>query len=243
MNWVFLIIRKQGMEPFLLNTIPANLDVRKIAQMAHLGEYPLLLDDLEQLIQDAGQVARPKAVYRLSAIDSRDDESVMVDGVELRSRVLRVNLDKTHRVFPYVATCGRELEEWSKTIDDPMQRFLADKIKEAALFSAAEAIAKHMKQRFRDQKFSLMSPGSLPDRPIEQQRPLFRIIGDARKAIGVDLSESYLMLPTKSISGLRFSTEEDFFSCQLCPREPCPNRRAVFEPGLMAEKYHPPSAE
>ena len=80
-----------------------------------------------------------------------------------------------------------------------------------------------------------MSPGSLKDWPIEEQRPLFEIIGDVEGTIGVRLSESLLMIPRKSVSGLFFSTDIRFQSCQLCPRKRCENRRARYDEGMARE--------
>ena len=37
------------------------------------------------------------------------------------------------------------------------------------------------------------------------------------------------MIPNKTVSGLLFPTEEDFHTCQVCHRDPCPNRRAPFD--------------
>ena len=81
-----------------------------------------------------------------------------------------------------------------------------------------------------------MSPGSLADWPIEEQRPLFNILGDVDAAIGVKLSESLLMIPNKSLSGMYFPTEVRFFNCQLCPREQCPGRKAKYSE-KMAKEY------
>jgi hypothetical protein len=64
--------------------------------------------------------------------------------------------------------------------------------------------------------------------PIEQQRSLFALFGDVEALIGVALTESYLMLPTKSVSGVYFETDQSFISCQLCTREACPGRRAKY---------------
>jgi hypothetical protein len=82
-----------------------------------------------------------------------------------------------------------------------------------------------------------MNPGSLPDWPLQEQRQLFALLGDTRAAIGVELTDSCLMLPIKSLSGLRFPTGENFENCQLCPRERCPGRRTAYEPGLYERKY------
>ena len=82
-----------------------------------------------------------------------------------------------------------------------------------------------------------MSPGSLADWPLEQQRALFAVLGDTEGLIGVRLAESCLMIPTKSVSGMRFPTETSFESCQLCPRAVCPGRRAPYDKGLYDRKY------
>jgi len=45
----------------------------------------------------------------------------------------------------------------------------------------------------------------------------------------VRLTESLLMIPRKSASGIYFPTEVSFSSCQLCPRERCDNRKAGYD--------------
>jgi hypothetical protein len=42
------------------------------------------------------------------------------------------------------------------------------------------------------------------------------------------LTDSLLMVPRKSISGILFPSEEGFVACQLCERERCPGRKAPF---------------
>jgi hypothetical protein len=84
---------------------------------------------------------------------------------------------------------------------------------------------------------STMNPGSLADWPLAQQRVLFALLGNTEAAIGVSLTPSLLMTPTKSVSGIAFPTEGSFASCQLCPRKACPNRRAPYDPGLKERKY------
>jgi hypothetical protein len=73
-----------------------------------------------------------------------------------------------------------------------------------------------------------MSPGSLKDWDLNGQRPLFSVLGDVKGSVGVYLTESLLMIPAKSLSGIFFPTEIPFYSCQLCPRENCPSRRAKY---------------
>ena len=95
----------------------------------------------------------------------------------------------------------------------------------------------HLSERFAVPQLMVMNPGSLADWPLREQRALFRLLGDVEAAVGVTLTPSLLMTPTKSVSGIFFPSEETFASCQLCPREACPNRRAPYDPELFAKKY------
>ena len=221
----------------ILDNIVFNMDAAELRRRLRIPDASRHAEQLRPLLLEAQSVARPKALYRVAFIDSKGEDTVIVEGTTLTSRVLRVNLDKAHRVFVYVATCGTELEEWSKSVRGMLERFWADTIKEMALHSAIGALNNDIKDRYRPGSTATMSPGSLEDWPIEQQRPLFAILGDAAEAIGVCLTDSLLMVPTKSVSGIRFPTEESFESCQLCPRENCPGRRAPFEEGLYERKY------
>ena len=192
---------------------------------------------LAELVDQARAVARPKAACKVAFVESRDDGGVVIDGIRFDSRVLRVNLARANRVFAYVATCGVELEEWSGSVADPFEHYWADAIKEGALGDALRAVNAHVDRRYRPGPTSSMNPGSLPDWPMEQQRPLFELLGDPTAAVGVQLTDSFLMVPNKSISGLRFPTEVGFESCQLCPREICPGRRAPYDKDLYGRRF------
>ena len=193
--------------------------------------------DVARLLKEAQAVAKPKALYRVAYVDQRGEESVDVGGQTFKSRVLRVNLNPVHRIFPYVATCGTELDAWSSSIDDMLDSYWADAIKEMALRVAMDALADHLQQRFRPGRMSRMSPGSLEDWPIYEQRKLFALLGDPEEAIGVRLTDSMIMVPLKSLSGIWFATEVDFTSCQLCSREACTGRRAPYDETLYERKY------
>lgn len=193
--------------------------------------------DLARLAAEAEQVARPKAYYRLAYVEAKGDDHIVADGVRLTSRVLRVNLETADRLFAQVATCGVELDRWAHGLDDVLWEFWGEAIKEAALRQAIQALREDLEARYRPAKSSQMAPGSLPDWPISQQRPLFGLLGDVEGAIGVRLTPSMLMVPNKSTSSVRFETETDFQSCLLCPREGCPNRRAPYDGALFQSRF------
>ena len=225
------------MESIILPDIPFQIDLESLKQKLHIKEGSPYLADLIHLADEAKSIGRPKALYKLAFIDEKGEDSVIVENVRLKSRILRVNLEQAQRVFPYVVTCGMELEDWANRIEDVLQRFWAETIKEMVLRVAHTAMEEHLMNHYQPGRLSRMSPGSLADWPIQEQRPLFKILGNPVDSIGVRLTESMLMIPTKSVSGLRFPTEESFESCLLCPRDICPNRRAPYDPSLFEKKY------
>lgn len=228
------------MNEVILDQISFEFDIEELRKILHIEENGPFYEELKHLVRDAQSITRAKALYKIAYVESRGDDHVIVDGTRLTSRVLRVNLEQAHRVFPYVATCGTELEDWATSIDDMLHHYWADKIKEMALSAAMKYLEEHLSEHFGLQRMSsAMSPGSLNDWPIQEQRALFEILGNTGKTVGVQLSESYLMIPTKSVSGLHFPSEGNFVSCQLCPRENCPGRRAVYDKELYGKKYSP----
>ena len=115
---------------------------------------------------------------------------------------------------------------------DFMRSYCLDAIKETALRAAFKHLREHLTAKYHLGRLSTMTPGSLNSWPIDQQPALFRLIGDVTNLIGVRLTSAYLMVPVKSVSGMFFPTEINFESCQLCPREGCPSRRAAYDADL-----------
>lgn len=214
----------------ILDNISWKVDVGKLFKRFHLQTGSQDAAKVEALVRQAEKIGRPKALYKEAYVEDKGEDFVIVDGVKLTSRILRANLEHVYRVFPYIVTCGTELDEWSDSIDDILESYWADGIKEMALYEALKAFERHLDENFHPGKTSSMNPGSLQDWPISQQKQLFQILDDPKKYIGVELTDSYLMLPMKSVSGIRFSTEVGFENCKLCTRENCPGRRAPYDP-------------
>ena len=225
------------MDPVILAGYSPQIDAPALASRLHVRAGSDAARELEMLIREAEGVARPKAIYRVAAITGRDETGVEIEGVRMSSRVLTVNLENAYRVFAYVATCGQELDAWASTMDDLLRQFWGEAIKEVVLRSATRYLNTHLNDRFQLGKTSTMNPGSLLDWPLREQRPLFSLLGDPESSIGVSLASSYLMLPNKSVSGLRFPVETTFESCQLCNMQDCPGRRAPFEKDLYDDRY------
>lgn len=225
------------MDEVLLDNIAFDIDVPHLIGRLRVAPESEDADRIRTFAAEALAVGKPKGLYRVVFIDERGDDFVVVGGVKFTSRVLKANLASAHRVFAYLATCGRELEDWSAEYTDVFDRFIADSIKEIALRAGLAALGEHMSTHANPGTTASMNPGSLNDWPISEQKKLFELLGDTNEKIGVRLTDSYLMMPVKSVSGIWFSTESKFENCQLCMRENCPNRRAPYNRELHRESY------
>ena len=225
------------MECTILDALPFKVDLEQLKKNLRIKEGTEMVGKLGSMVQEAEKIARPKACYRIAYVESKGDDHVMIEGIRFTSRILRVNLEKVFRVFPYVASCGRELEEWSKSVDGILEQFWAEEIKVLAVRGTIRYLHEYLTDRYQPGQMSRMNPGSLPDWPLSEQKPLFGLLGSGPATIGVQLKDSFLMTPVKSVSGIWFPTEEKFESCQLCQREKCPGRRAPFDPNLFDRKY------
>jgi hypothetical protein len=222
----------------ILTNIPVDFDTKVLLSRLHISEGDPDAASVRKLAEWASSIANPKALYDTSYVGDRSEDAVSIGGVTFTSRVLSTNLDHAHRVFPYIVTCGTELEAQPNITGDLMEFYWLDEIKHLALGAAYAYMQRHIADTYRPGKMSRMSPGSLEDWPITQQVQLFSLFGDTEEKIGVRLTDTFLMLPTKSVSGIFFPTETNFENCRLCPREGCPGRRAPYDETAWA-KYRP----
>lgn len=219
----------------VLNHIPFAIDLHALLselRVPHDGEDAKAI---HELADNAAALAKPKAVYKVSYVQRRDSDNIHIDGVVFGSRVLSANLRKVQRVFPYVATCGTELDQIDIPSADFTRKYWLDSIKGMALHTAMEYMRDYLRRKYFLEKTATMSPGAaeVETWPIEQQKQLFSLFGSVQDLIGVRLTDSLLMIPNKSVSGILFPTEISFKSCQVCRRKNCPSRVAGFDEKLM----------
>jgi len=184
------------------------------------------------------ELAEPRALYAVCQVGSRGEDSVEVGSVRLHSRVLARHTQGAGQVFPYVVTLGAQVEEMVSATADLLEQYCLHEIGNLVLARARDAVRKHVGAAFGLPKLYSLAPGSLADWPITEQRSLFGLLGDVEGRLGVRLTESFLMLPRKSLSGLIFPSSRPFVSCRLCDTRDCPGRQAVFDPTAVAEEGH-----
>jgi hypothetical protein len=212
-----------------IDLIPLTLDPGEIATRLRFDPVRAGFESMDELVALAQTLIHPRAVYEVAYTGAKGKGTVEVAGVTFESPILRKNLDGANKVFPYIITIGPELERVASAQGDLLKQYYLEEMANMALESAAGWLGGQLEVRYGVTGLANMSPGSLEDWPITEQTKLFSIFGDTEKAVGVRLTDSMLMLPRKSISGILFPSEEGFVACQLCDRERCPSRKAAYD--------------
>lgn len=225
------------MDRVVLDDIPFDVKEGALIELLHVRPGTGTAAEFSSIFAAARDLARPKAAFGVADAHVSGHDVVEIDGVRFQSRVLNVNLGDAGVVFPFVATCGIELEDWARGMTGTLRAFWADSIMLMALGCAVSALESHLKELLGGAALSTMNPGSLEDWPLAEQACLFRLLGDAAQAVGVRLSDKMVIRPLKSVSGISFVSEEGFTNCSLCPRKGCESRRSPYDAGLYGRRY------
>ncbi|MFZ2054642.1 MAG: vitamin B12 dependent-methionine synthase activation domain-containing protein [Candidatus Aminicenantales bacterium] len=213
----------------IIENIPVSLEPEDVARRLRVDPARAGF----AVVGEVAGIARPlihlRAVCEISYIGVKDRETVKIGRVVFRSRVLRHNLDRAQKVFPFIITVGPELEKTAASVGDLLRQYYLEELANIVLEQGAGWLAEKLSRRWGFPGLSSMSPGSLEDWPITEQPKLFSLFGDTEKSVGVRLTDSLLMVPRKSISGIFFPSEEGFVSCRLCSRENCPSRKVDYD--------------
>ena len=189
-----------------------------------------LADELSDMIDEALPVADPVVLFGVCPVYA-DHPQVQVNGIPIPSDLAFEKLKDTNRCFPYICTCGSALEDWSRQYaGDLLAEYWADEIKKYFLMRIRMELTTWLKEQYKTSgHLASLNPGSIAAWPISGQAELFAILGGrefVEEQIGVIYTDSFLMLPSKSVSGIAFESETFYENCQQCPIENCPNRRA-----------------
>lgn len=168
---------------------------------------PVVREAARRMASLAEALVEPHGWMRRMAVRAADDDGAVWLGGEIRFRSLALarSLRSAAEAALIILTIGPALELRA----DELVR--DEQLAEALLLDTAGRVAletaiKEVRQRLRDDAWGRgyrltprMAPGFV-DWPLDQQRVLFAAFGDT--ALAVQLTESCIMLPRKSISGV-----------------------------------------
>jgi hypothetical protein len=194
---------------------------------------------MERLLEEKTSVCiesiTPKAVYERFEIDKVDGEFVhFKSGHVFCGPNISKILTGSKTAIIYIFTLGNRVDQVvseESQSGDTLATIIMDTVTTSLLETLGDVVGERIKKDGIEQQnwgtTCAYSPGQYKW-TIEEQEKIFDML-DGR-TIGVELNESFLMVPFKSVSGVYGFGPEDKIdktrvSCDLCPRENCIGRR------------------
>lgn len=160
---------------------------------------------VDQCIEELYEVMQPKYIWKRVPLRLLPDNELEISGVRVRSVSLTKNLKGCRQVCLMAATIGLG-------VDRLIARASVAQMSRAAIYQSAgaalvEQLCDEVNQKIIEEAAkeglhcrSRFSPG-YGDLPLEFQKDFFRLM-NLTKEIGITLSKSLLMIPSKSVTAL-----------------------------------------
>jgi len=218
--------------------IDIDIDVRNV--QSHMGyavdctPSPKISSLINDYVENAQDLIQTSYSWTVRDVQGVYGSSAFLDGsIVFESEVISGLLERSQKVALFVVTIGDHLEMMAESLAED-KRVLQSAVLEAAGSDAVEKAADHIYCKVEEyadcHDFVIsrrFSPGYC-DWDIEQQRMVFQAVGDDNS--GVNLTDSCLMIPRKSISGIIGIGSTDTYvdkynPCRTCAKHGCIGRR------------------
>jgi hypothetical protein len=183
-------------------------------------------------LDEAQQLVKPSYSHLIRQVELVYGASVILeDGTVFHSQILARTLEKAEEVIVFALTIGGELEDEAARLAREgliLQATTLETI--GSLYT--EQLASWVEMRIGDLAHAWgrtaswrFSPGYC-DWDVSQQRAVFSMLGE--DCAGIHLTDSCLMIPRKSMSGIigiGDSDINDYNPCATCDKHDCVGRR------------------
>lgn len=211
------------------------IDVREVLRyLGYSRNKPdeATLELIDGCVKELQSEAQPRHTYRRFELEVSDGGWIRAGGIEMISHNLARNLTGCNEVIFFAATLGN-------APDILMNRYSRLSISRAAVMQAVAAAATESYcnecQRAIEDSLAAeqiyvrprFSPG-YGDLPLGVQADFLRVL-DARKTVGIYLSDGGVMMPEKSVTAVMGLSRENsrchIEGCEACGKTNCAYRR------------------
>ena len=214
------------------------MDIRTKEAVRYLGYGKNEVDDKTlQEIQDSfrelERLADKKSIYRIFELSLKDENELKIGNVEIYSRNLRTNLKDCKQVVLFAATLGAEVDRLIRKMQvvdmakAVVMQACAATLLEEYCDELQQKIAEHMQEQGKYIR-PRFSPG-YGDFSIQHQKDVLAML-ETSKRIGVTMTDSYMLTPTKSVTAVIGIGDAEMNcnlnSCEECDKTDCTYRRS-----------------
>jgi len=226
----------------LLEKIKPDIDENELVRLLGGEEYKELSYSIRKKLkrwnEKLDDFLRPRLLYSIHKIKSSRGSLILENNLEFKSQKISKVFKGCSTLVCFLVTIGNDIEK--EIIRHTLKKrssdaYILDAIGSVLVENMAKKFHRRMEKKFQEEGKALtirLSPGYC-DWLLEEQRKIFSLL-DSDKA-GVELTDSCLMKPRKSISGIfgiMPSTNRKIYPpynpCSECEKVDCIARRDVI---------------
>jgi len=207
--------------------------LRYLGYQAKHEVAPRVLSLVDGHIQSASQLIEPQYSYVIRDVERVEGARVFLGDVVFESRIIAKLMRRCQKAAIFAVTIGGLLERKVQQLAKEgrvLDAAIVDAVGSEAAERAAAAVQKRVSEIANAQGLGIslrFSPGYC-DWDIRQQAMVFRALNG--RSAGIRLTDSCLMVPRKSISGVIGMSPhggelEGWSPCKTCKQRNCPGRR------------------
>ncbi len=195
-----------------------------------------IINPLDKLITDniqrVAQALKCKACYDIFPVQAESDGNLNLTFMSAKSKNLAKALCKCSEFILFTATIGIEIDRIIAKASrlSPTDALIFQAAGAAAIEDWCDIICENFRLDF-EKRGKYLTPRFSPgygDFPLSAQKEIFRAL-ECPKKIGVSLTDSLMMVPSKSVSAIIGITDEkpDFSEnkCKSCNNKECEFRK------------------
>jgi hypothetical protein len=228
----------------IIDDLPIEIDLDMLLTLSGYSEArpapKRLVDAAARMIEVGRRLSKPAAVYEVHEVADDTAGKVRLGRAQFSGKILKTVLTGSELAAVYAATLGPGLDAEAARLTaegDVLSSVLLDTIGSLILTrSAVSFVGRVLDTEARPRKYAVTAPFG-PGQcqwDLAEQRLLFDLIDPSQ--IGVALTDTFLMIPKKSVSGIiGIGPADRVFDrspCQVCNRKECPGRQMVEYGGV-----------
>jgi len=189
---------------------PESISIKKnnIIEIIGYNNFPeqfeKLLNDIIGELKNKLQIKTGYKIFDYKSAESKD--GIIISNVFFKTdRIVQSQLNNIEKVAIFVSTIGSEIENWIKELNEKgeiLLSYLIDITASEAVENVADLLHDHLKEKMKNQGLNVTnrySPGYC-NWSVSEQHKLFSLLPE--NFCGIKLTDSALMIPIKSISGI-----------------------------------------
>jgi hypothetical protein len=202
------------------------------------GDRTMVQFFIEESLNEAAKICSVRAEYRIykNIILDNKDKSIYINDINFNIQKIVFNqLKKSESVAVFVCTAGKEIGSRSRDVmagGDPLKGFILDTIGSMVVDAAADQMQLELEVSVNQsgQKITNRYNPGYCGWSVGEQHKLFGLLPD--NFCGIRLTESALMDPVKSVSGIIGIGEHvkyNKYTCSYCDMKDCAYRNLKDE--------------